>query len=669
MNYWINSLPAYQWIILGLVPPLIFLLYFLKLRRVPLEVPSTYLWTKTVEDMHVNSLWQKLRKNLLLFLQLLAALLLMLSCLRPGCDGEELAGERFIFVIDQSASMSATDTDTGITRLAEAKRQANALIDQMESSDNAMIISFSDNSIPVQSYTSSKGILKSKIKSIKQTQRSSDINEALLAASGLANPGRTSDRTSEIDVQVAEALPATMYIFSDGAVKEVPRFSLGNLTPEYRPVGSQLAEPPPNIGITSFAINDQLEADGQVQVFARIFNSGIEDQQVGLSLFVGDELADARQITVGGVGFLPINFDLSNFVSTLESAEKIRLEIDEDDFYMQDNNAYCVLNPPKQANVLVVTDSNEYLEFAMSTSAVSKLANVEFEDRAFLDDKTYQERSTLGLYDLVIFDQCSPKTMPLCNTVFFGDLPPGDQWEEVKKLETSPIIDFSTSDPLMFDVNMGNVNVLSSLVVKGPQGSSPLIESSQGTIMMVGPREGFEDLVIGFSLVTYAEDGDISINTDWPKSPSFPFFVQNIVYHLAGATRLNASRNISPGESVKLKLAIPDDQIDVTAPDGRKTTVKVRPDSSFVFGQSDQTGIYQASAKGEAEPDQLFAVNLLDSLESNLEVREELNLGYEKVEATISAIPARKEFWTWIVLLVLLVITIEWYIYNRRVFI
>ena len=666
---WINSLPLYQWLILGLVPPLIFLLYFLKLRRVPLEVPSTYLWTKTVEDMHVNSLWQKLRKNLLLLLQLLAVLLLMLSCLRPGCDGEELAGERFIFVIDQSASMSATDTDTGVTRLNEAKRQTYALIDQMKSSDNAMIISFSDKSIPVQSYTSSKGILKSKVKSIQQTQRSSDMNEALLAASGLANPGRTSDRSSEIDVQVAEALPATIYIFSDGAVKEVPRFSLGNLTPEYRPVGSQLAEPPPNLGITSFAINEQLEGSGQVQVFARIFNSGIEDQTIGLSLFVGDELADARQVTVGGVGFLPINFDLSNFLPGLDSAKEIRLQIDESDFFMQDNNAFCVLNPPKQANILVVTDSNRYLEYAMSTSAVSKLANVEFEDRVFLKDNDYKERATLGLYDLVIFDQCAPETMPLCNTVFFGELPPGKKWETLDELETAPIIDSATSDPLMYDVNMGNVNVLGSLVVKGPQGSVPLIESSKGTIMAVGPREGFEDLVVGFSLVKYAEDGEININTDWPKSPSFPFFIQNIVYHLAGATRLNASRNISPGQSVKLKLAIPENEIQVTAPDGTKTSVKARSDSSFVFSQSDKTGIYRVGTKGDSEPKQMFAVNLLDSLESNLQVREELNLGYEKIEATISSIPARKEFWTWIVLLVLLIITIEWYIYNRRVFI
>ena len=118
---------------MGLVPPLIFLLYFLKLRRVPIEVPSTYLWTKTVEDMHVNSIWQNLRRNLLLLFQMLAVLLLIIACLRPGCEGEKLLGDRFIFVVDQSASMSATDTESGISRLEEAKKQIYTLIDRMKS--------------------------------------------------------------------------------------------------------------------------------------------------------------------------------------------------------------------------------------------------------------------------------------------------------------------------------------------------------------------------------------------------------------------------------------------------------------------------------------------------------------------------------------------------------
>src|SRR6187455_2663553 len=81
-----NTLAPWQWGLLALVPPAIIALYFLKLRRQPLEVPSTYLWKKSIEDMHVNSLWQRLRQNLLLLLQLLLVALAMLALLRPGWE-------------------------------------------------------------------------------------------------------------------------------------------------------------------------------------------------------------------------------------------------------------------------------------------------------------------------------------------------------------------------------------------------------------------------------------------------------------------------------------------------------------------------------------------------------------------------------------------------------
>src|SRR6187455_3227955 len=104
-----NTLAPWQWGLLALVPPAIIALYFLKLRRQPLEVPSTYLWSRTLEDLHVNSIWQRLRRNLLLFLQLLMLALLTFALCRPGWKGVELKGERFIFVIDVSGSMNATD--------------------------------------------------------------------------------------------------------------------------------------------------------------------------------------------------------------------------------------------------------------------------------------------------------------------------------------------------------------------------------------------------------------------------------------------------------------------------------------------------------------------------------------------------------------------------------
>ena len=59
-----------QWILVTAGAGII-ALYLLKLRRTPREVPSTYLWLRSMEDYHVNSLFQRLRRNLLLLLQLL----------------------------------------------------------------------------------------------------------------------------------------------------------------------------------------------------------------------------------------------------------------------------------------------------------------------------------------------------------------------------------------------------------------------------------------------------------------------------------------------------------------------------------------------------------------------------------------------------------------------
>src|SRR4051812_39024321 len=63
--------------VLFLVPPLIILLYFLRLKRKPVAVASTFLWKKSVEDLHVNRLMQWLRRNVLLLLQLLAILVMI----------------------------------------------------------------------------------------------------------------------------------------------------------------------------------------------------------------------------------------------------------------------------------------------------------------------------------------------------------------------------------------------------------------------------------------------------------------------------------------------------------------------------------------------------------------------------------------------------------------
>jgi hypothetical protein len=97
------------WAALAGVPVGIIALYFLKLRRRPVRVPSTILWRRSLEDLHVNSLFQRLRRNLLLFLQLLAVALAMLALAGPRMKGTGSQGQRFVFLIDNSASMAAND--------------------------------------------------------------------------------------------------------------------------------------------------------------------------------------------------------------------------------------------------------------------------------------------------------------------------------------------------------------------------------------------------------------------------------------------------------------------------------------------------------------------------------------------------------------------------------
>src|SRR5687768_6248519 len=157
----LNTLTLWQWGLLALVPPAIIALYFLKLRRQPLAVPSTYLWTRAIEDLHVNSLWQKLRQSLLLFLQLLLIGLIAFTLLRPGWSGTRLEGKRFVFLIDTSASMAATDLAP--SRLDQAKRQAIDFIEQMEAGAVAMVISFSNVAKVEQAFTDNRRLLRTKI--------------------------------------------------------------------------------------------------------------------------------------------------------------------------------------------------------------------------------------------------------------------------------------------------------------------------------------------------------------------------------------------------------------------------------------------------------------------------------------------------------------------------
>ena len=424
----INTLGWWQWLILAAVPPAIVALYFLKLKRHPVEVPSTYLWHKSVEDLHVNSIWQRLRRNLLLLLQLLVILLMVLALLRPGWRGAEISGDRFICLIDNSASMQATDVQPN--RLEEAKRRAAELIDQMESGDAAMIVSFADTARVEREFTGNRRQLRRALDGIRPTQRSTSLVEALKVASGLANPGRSAEDKS--DFQVAEALPAKLFIFSDGKFDNVSGFSLGNLEPIYVPIGQSEAA---NVGIVALSVRRHPVKVGQLQLFARLENFGAQEVSLGTELFLDDRMIDADRVDIAAGESRGVVFDPGTI-----DAGVLRLRAATDDYLACDDEALVAVNPPRQAAVLLVTPGNKPLQLALGTDAVREIAEVTVESPAFLKTKPYLKQAGGGTYDLVIYDRCAPKEMPRANSLFIGTLPTKG-WKAGPKTAAPVIID------------------------------------------------------------------------------------------------------------------------------------------------------------------------------------------------------------------------------------
>ncbi len=678
----INMLTWWQWLILAAVPPAIIALYFLKLKRRPLVVPSTYLWHRSIEDLHVNTIWQRLRRNLLLFLQLLLIFLAMLAVLRPGWRGSKVSGNRFIFVIDNSASMQATDS--GPSRLAAAKRQAEAMIDQMTARDVGMIVSSADTARIEQMFTHNRRSLRKSLEAIRPTQRATSLSEALKVASGLANPGRSAEDAT--DVQVADPLPATLCVFSDGNFPDVSDFRLGNLDPVYMPIGTEEAA---NVGILAFNVRRSESDPTLSQAFARLENFGRTQASVSVELRLDGRTIDADELQIPSGESRRVAFELGHIDSGV-----LELRASTRDHLTCDDAAWTVVNPPQKSELLIVTPGNNVLAHAFAAPTVLELAEVTLESPDFLEQKQYEQQAAVGAYDLVIYDRCQPKQMPQANTLFIGAIPPAERgegedagqtgpaaedpdaqaagWRAGPKVPVPAIIDTNASHPLMQWIDMVQVDLAEGTPLEMPPGGTVLVDSHAGPMFAVAPRASFQDAVMGFVLVgeRVGDQGtrERYIGTNWWLRGSFPVFVLNLLEYLGGDRTASGAAPVRPGQPVTLENPDPRSPLEVRTPAGETIALKEESPGKYTFTGTTELGVYDVLCGGQAV--QRFAVNLFDRSESNIPTSQNIKIGRGspiKGEASGSDI-TRRELWKWLLLFGLTVLLVEWYIYHRRVY-
>jgi hypothetical protein len=656
---WTNMLAPWQWAVLAAVPPALIALYFLKLKRQPLEVPSTYLWHKSIEDLHVNSLWQRLRRSLLLLLQLLLVLLAILALMGPSWKGTDLRGHRIIILIDNSASMASKDVAP--SRLDVALRRAEELIDKLEYEDTAMIVAFSDRAQVIEPFSSNRSRLRDALKRIKQTNRRTSIQEALTVAAARANPLRSGDLSAN---QVSEAVPAAVYILSDGNFDDLKDFSLGNLDPVFMRIGQEKAQ---NVGVVAFSIQHNEEKTDQIQAFARLQNFAAEPVEVQVELLLDGQLQDADRVEIDAKGAAGVAFPLSEASS---GVLEIRLAID--DAFTLDNRAWAPINAPRQAKVLfaVAEGGDNLMRFALQTERAIQLADVTVVSPEHLETQEYVDAASSGYYQLIIYDRCAPKQMPQSNTFFLGSFPPEPSlWKHGARAEAPQIVDLDGAHPLMQLIDLGNVHVSEASPLEVPEGGSVLIDSHVGPLFAIAPRESFEDAVLAFPLVEQI-DGQLQFVTDWPTRLSFPVFVLNVLSYLGGQSQgLGAVDSYAPGQTITLRSDQVLEKLEIQPPrDGPTVELSPTAPNVFNFVGTEELGVYTVRAEDELQ--ERFAVNLFDVQESRIPPRPDnaLNIGRIKIEGTETSHETQRKGWKFLLMLALAVLLIEWYIYNRRVY-
>ncbi len=612
----------------GLLAIPIILLYMLRLRRREVMISSTFLWRQVLQDQEANTPWQRLRRNLLLFLQLIILALLVLALMRPFITVPAVSAGQVTVLLDASASMNAADMD-GDTRFQAAQDEAINIVDTLGDGNRMTVIRVAGVPEVVISSSDNHNALRDAIRDTAPGLGEADWDAALnLAAAGSAG-----------------AEDFTMVIIGDGGLPETAGLPGINGELRYIPVG-QVGD---NVAITALAT--RALPGGDPQLYAQITNYGDTEARVVFTLFVDDQRFAASNETIPPRGNLPIissalpeNFQLLRAMLT----QSVNAEAP--DYLALDDEAYAVYNSGSTRRVLVVTQGNIFLEQVLRS--LPGLETVRTDGESGLPDN----------YDIYVFDSFIPAQMPPESDLLFINPPRGvpglfGLGEESSATGSPRVVD--RSDPRMAFVEVDQLSLLRFRPVVNADWADSLIDADGGSLLLAGENDDRQVAIMPFNL----RESDLPLQISWPV------LVANLMEWFTPRQIITVRDSVNVGESLAINPPFEVDAVRVTLPGGEVRNLPVEREI-VVFAETQSPGIYNVALlnNGETVNEQAFAVNLFSTLESNI---APVPLDGFTVEGTVLTVDeqeelGQREFWPLVALLALLVLMIEWYAYHQR---
>lgn len=515
-----------------LLIPVIIIFWLLKQKAYDYPFSSILLWKEAWKNQDKATPWERLKNNLLMYLQILAVVVLVFAMTSPHIPTKQMNFDKVILAIDISGSMNALmdiDSDERKTRFDLAIEQARDYVRSMPENSWISVVSMGVNTKVELSATQDKNKVYRALENLNCTELACKYEE---------------------NVQFLSALTATqdasVVIFSDTAMDLADGFY-------------QVLVDSDGVNVSVDWVSHRITDKG-MEVMAWVANRSKEDFVGEIDICVDDTLKDIIQINVPSGNASAFSTIIKN---GYEDASYVSASIHDNDLLLQDNRAYEVLDSIEKKRILLVGDGNTFLE-----NALASMDNFEIYKADVLPNDSD--------FDIYIFDGILPNEQwnPDLSSVIYINPPKTE--ESKTQIHDNEWLNFCDTKLSKY-IYPWKFAVKTCESFELPLWATSLIETNNGDcVSYYGTSDGHFEAVIGFDFY----------DTDFALQTNFPIFIHNLML-MASNQGLTSVKSAQVGESITLYV---DDSTDVLVMSPKGEMFKISSGQDTVV--LNQSGLY-----------------------------------------------------------------------------
>ncbi len=647
-------------LLLGLLALPVTLLYLLRVRTRRVPVSTDMFWTRVFEERPPRSLWKQFRHFKSWLFQILLLLTLTLAAADPRWSSPADQATFQVIILDTSASMQAED-DAG-SRFEIARTGAKHVAAELFPGQQLAVISADRETQILCGFTDHNPALQRVISDATVTDSPADLRQAVLHAAALLRP-HSDGRILLFTDALARADEQQLQQLCQRSDSDQPATA-----PRLEVIRCGVSQP--NLGLTAFEVRRSSADPLGYEVLLELTNAADVPVSVRTELTLDDVLIDVitmsldpdesssrvlRKLSADG-GILKARLTDIEFSEAAAGSDPAQ------DSLQADNQAFAVLPEQPPLRVLLVSPGNLFLR-----QALLAMPRVDLREITTLP----QSQQDWSGFDLIVLHQLIPAELPAGNLLVVDPRDDCPLWELAGLIRQPLIVEQQSGSPLMTNIDLTDVLIPQVARLQFLQSAENLIlTDSDASLLSVIQQPQRRCIVTPLSLS----------ESDLPMRTVFPLLISNALQWFSG---VDIQRTSAAATGTSAMAQLPSDwsksteSVTIRSPSGTETTAVVSAGTAIsppgiTTGLLRERGVWSVSpvladkkAGSSGQTSVLrIAANLTDRSESDLRFPPDAE---PTADSSATRVISRGiPLWLLAVCFAVLLLTAEWFLYQRR---